>query len=29
LTVVLSEWGEDVSIEAPPARDVTGTPGGS
>jgi hypothetical protein len=27
--VVLSEWGEDVSIEAPPARDVTGTPGGS
>ena len=29
MTVVLSEWGEDVSIEAPPSRDVTGTPGGS
>jgi hypothetical protein len=29
MTVMLSEWGEPVSIEAPPSRDVTGRPGGS
>ena len=29
VTAVLSDWGEDVSIEAPPAREVTGTPGGA
>jgi hypothetical protein len=27
MTVVLSDWGEDVTIEAPPAREVTGAPG--
>jgi hypothetical protein len=29
VTASLSDWGEDVSIEAPPAREVTGTPGGA
>jgi hypothetical protein len=29
MTVVLSDWGEDVTIEPPPSREVTGTPGGA
>ena len=27
MTVVLSDWGADVSIEPPPASEVTGLPG--
>jgi hypothetical protein len=27
MTVVLSDWGEDVTIEPPPAREVRGAPG--
>ena len=29
MTVVLSDWGEDVTIEPPPSREVTRTPGGA
>jgi hypothetical protein len=29
VTLTLSDWGEDVSIEAPPADQVTAMPGGA